>query len=45
MFLFICILFKNVITHSKCVFCVWVDCHFVLGEPAYDEFQARDGET
>jgi len=25
--------------------CVWVDCHFVTGEPANDEFHAEDGET
>jgi len=25
--------------------CVWADCHFVSGEPSYDEFHARDGET
>ena len=25
--------------------CVWVDCHFVSGEPSYDEFQDRVGDT
>ena len=24
---------------------VWAYCHFVSGEPIYDEFHARDGET
>lgn len=44
MFLFIPILFRNVITHSQCV-CVWADYHFVSGELAYDEFYSGDGET
>ena len=25
--------------------CVWVACHFVLGEPAYDEFHTGDGKA
>ena len=25
--------------------CVWADCHFVSGEPSYDEFYDRAGET
>jgi len=25
--------------------CVWAECHFVSGEPTYDEFHAGDGEV
>ena len=25
--------------------CVWAECHFVLGEPAYDESHTGDGEA
>jgi len=25
--------------------CVWVDCHFVSGEPTYNEFHAGDGKA
>ena len=32
------LLYTNVITHSRCVFCVWAECHFVSSESAYDEF-------
>jgi len=45
MSLFIRILFRNVTTHSRCVFVFWVECHFVSGEPDYDNDHAGTGET
>ena len=29
---------------QMCV-CVWANCHFVLGEPTYDDDHAGDGEV
>ena len=46
MLLFIRILFRNMITHSRLVFVFGlIVILFVSGEPTYDDFHAGDEET